>query len=94
MPGEHYVVGKCQWNAGEFLGNVRVCVQCASSMQGNTGDYQGNQCECKVAGESRGTPGEFKRVFEMFQGNAGECQRNVCKWVQSARSVPGNAWTM
>ena len=82
---EHYGVDKCLWNAGEFLGNVRVHVQCASSMQGNTGEYQGNQCDFKVPGESRGTPTEFKRVVEMCQGNAGECQQNVCKWVQSAR---------
>ena len=36
---------KCQVNAGERQGNVREWVQCASGMQGNEGEYQGNVWE-------------------------------------------------
>ena len=47
-------------------------------MQGNArGTYE---CGCKVPGERRG-----------MQGNSGECQGNVWKWVQSAREMLGNA---
>ena len=47
-------------------------------MQGNArGTYV---CGCNEPGERRG-----------IQGNTGECQGNVWKWVQSARGMLGNA---
>ena len=46
-------------------------------MQGNArGTYE---CGCKVPEERRG-----------IQGNTGECQVNVWKWVQSARGTHGS----
>ena len=35
--------------------------------------------------------GERTREDVNSQGNAGECQRNVLYWVQSARGMQGNA---
>ena len=41
--------------------------------------------------ECRGIPGERNRVGAMCQGNAGECQGNVWKLVQSAGGMQENA---
>ena len=78
IPGEHVgVSAKCLENAGEFLGNVSVCVQCTIGMQGNARNTRGMYgCGCKVPGEFRGMPGGCKGMGEMCQEKTG-CQGNV-----------------
>ena len=60
----------------------------ARGTQGNAGEYRG------IQGNARGTYGSgCKMPAECWGmlGNAGICQENVQKWVQSARGIQGNA---
>ena len=63
-------------------------------MQGMQGNARATYVSgCIVPGEYRELPGECKGagVKGYGKGNTGECQENVCKWVQSARGMLGNA---
>ena len=60
----------------------------ARGTQGNAGEYRG------IQGNARGTYGSgCKMPAECWGmlGNAGICQENVHKWVQSVRGIQGNA---